>query len=232
MKRSQKGFATSVIIGAIVLVAVIVAGVFVYNHDHNKKNSSNPNATNTSTTSPNTANNHATTQATNPYAGWKTYTSTSAGYSIKYPSNWSLSTGTNNGGAEDVKITSPNKFQITALSFTKSSVYWSQQGSSGECGSSCQTVNQTTPVSISGYGTLGIDATTAGAGGGTANELLLLPSVHNTLVASPLKTGVYTTFSGLFQGMSQQQQTDMTSAQFLASSDTKTAISIYKSLSY
>lgn len=226
MKKSQKGFALEYLLLVVIIVVIaVVAITLALTHRHKKtNNSTNANTSQSTKTS--------TSQSTGPYSGWKSYTSSMAGYTLKYPTDWSLKSSVNSGGAEDTTLTGPNGFQIEALSFSKSSSYWQQQGSSASCGADCQTVNQSTNITVSGYGKLDIDATTGGAGGGTINELLLLPSTDNTLIASPTKTAIYTTFKGVFQGMSQDQQTAMTSTQFLASSDVKTASSIYESLSY
>lgn len=206
----------------LVILIVLIAGsisVYVYHQDHEvtKRVMSNQNRTST---------------VTNPYAGWKSYTSSEAGYILKYPSTWDLRSSTNNGGAEDTLITSPDNFQIEALSFTKTSAYWQQPGSSQSCGSSCLAVNQSTSIVTPGLGTLDIDATTGGAGGGTINQLLLIPSVSDTLIASPTKPGVFSTFQGVLQNLSPSQQSILTPSQFLASPDVRSAELMYKSLSY
>lgn len=231
MKKDIKGFTLEYILFSVVII-VIAAVAVTLALTHHKKSTNNSTRGTTGSSSQSAQNTSSNSQSTDPYAGWKTYTSTMAGYSLRYPSDWSLKSSVNNGGAEDTILTGPNGFEVTALSFSKSSSYWQQLGSSAECGSDCQTINQTTTITVPGYGKLDIDATTGGAGGGTVNELLLLPSTSNTLVASPTKSGIYTTLKGVFQRLSQQQQTAMTSNQFLASTDTKTAASIYESLSY
>lgn len=214
--KNQVGFSTfEIVLVAAVIVLIGLVGWRLYENRHNS------------------ANNPAQTQAAKVYASWKTYTSSAAGYSIKYPSNWNISTSINNGGAEDTLITSPNNFQIAALSFSKNSAYWQQPGGGdASCGNECLSINQSTRINASGYGPLLIDATTAGAAGGTINELLLFPSTNDSLIASPTKPGIFSWFYGSQQGLKEEQQTSMTAAQFLAMSDVKTASLIYKSLTY
>lgn len=232
MRRAGDKERGSGVIAVLMALAVLViagsVGVYVYHREH-KPSSTVSTSTNTLQTQHNTTTSTTISTTTDPYAGWRTYTSAEAGYSLKYPATWTVKTSP--GDFEETQITSPGNFQIRAISFTKTSDYWLQPGSSASCGANCLSVNQTTSITVPGYGSLHIDATTAGAGGGTLNELLLLPSVDNTLVASPIKPGVYTTFDAVFQDMTQQQATE-TVAQFLASSDVTTATLIYKSLSY
>jgi hypothetical protein len=56
--------------------------------------------TSTTTTTPST-----TTTATDPTAGWKTYTNTKYGYTLKYPSDWSITTL---GNADPSTFPAPN----------------------------------------------------------------------------------------------------------------------------
>jgi hypothetical protein len=78
----QKGFSALDIILALSLVAVIgIAGIFAYKNSHSKPSAS------ISTSSSPTPKPTASVVA-DKYKGWKTYTSSRDGYSIKYPANW------------------------------------------------------------------------------------------------------------------------------------------------
>src|SRR6266540_2847147 len=66
----------------VVLVAVAGAGVYVYNRSHAKKQD----------TTKNTNNGSNTNTSSDPYDGWKTATLTSPQLSIRYPSDWTITT--------------------------------------------------------------------------------------------------------------------------------------------
>ncbi|HVS79348.1 MAG TPA: hypothetical protein VHD84_03640 [Candidatus Saccharimonadales bacterium] len=118
MNKSQKGFGLiySLVI-VIVIAAIVVAGVLVYRHDHNKTN----NSTASDNSSQQTAATNSSSQATDPYAGWKTADLKYEKASFKYPTTWSLSnTSTVNGttgnvspGSDSAKLTSPTGLELT-----------------------------------------------------------------------------------------------------------------------
>jgi hypothetical protein len=87
-KVNEQGFGLlGVLIVIVALVLVGGAGVYAYHRDHKIK---------TDTTSSTTKSEGKTTATTpsnptpNPYAGWKTYTSTLGGFSFQYPASWQL----------------------------------------------------------------------------------------------------------------------------------------------
>jgi hypothetical protein len=225
--------------GALGVLAVIVvlvlaggAGVYVYHRNHKAKTVSTSTTAKTSTSTKTTT---TTTTAPNPYSGWKTYTSAVSGFSFKYPSNWTLQSSTNNGGAEDVIVTSPDDFQIQALSFARSSSYGSNTfaaNPSGTCGSTCTATSNIASVNISGLGRINIEGQTQGAGGGTVNNLVLLTTTGSSYIKSSIKEDTYSTFVAMFQGKTQAENTNQTLSQFVSGATTQTAEQIYKSLTY
>ena len=82
------------LIGVLVVVLVVIvlggAGAYVYHRDHKAKPST------TSSTSTNSKTSTSTTTKppapADPYAGWKTYTSTQEKATFKYPSDWIVDT--------------------------------------------------------------------------------------------------------------------------------------------
>ncbi|HEU4967016.1 MAG TPA: hypothetical protein VFT53_06110 [Candidatus Saccharimonadales bacterium] len=104
MKRqNDSGF--SVVEALLTLVAVAVVGVsgYLVYINHNKTQIT-PVATNkASTPEKNGANSSATVD---PYAGWRTYSSSAGGYSIKYPPTWTLNASPAGAINGEVLITS------------------------------------------------------------------------------------------------------------------------------
>ncbi|GAB3569242.1 hypothetical protein GCM10027405_32110 [Arthrobacter alkaliphilus] len=140
-------------------------------------------------------------------------------------------------GTETVHLTSPGGFDITASSFTKQSAYGAnnfKMDPTGSCGFQCVAINTKTGLSIPNYGPANVLYTTAaaGGGGGTVNEMLLGTAEDTVYIASPTHPGVYSTFGGLFQGRSREQNAKVPAADFAAENDVKDAEMIYRSLSY
>jgi len=78
----------------VVLVAVAGAGVYVYNRSHAKKQD----------TTKNTNNGSNTNTSSDPYDGWKTATLTSPQLSIRYPSDWTITT---TADGRNIEVKSP-----------------------------------------------------------------------------------------------------------------------------
>jgi len=89
------------IIGIIIAAALIYGGYYLFINkqafpSQNTETSpiavvttsSTPTATNTPTASASAS--ASATATADPYAGWKTYTNTNIGYSLKYPSDWKI----------------------------------------------------------------------------------------------------------------------------------------------
>ncbi|HEV2120223.1 MAG TPA: hypothetical protein VGS11_09005, partial [Candidatus Bathyarchaeia archaeon] len=74
----QEGFSAVEALPLVILVALIgVSGWFVYNN-HRK----------TTTTKSSSVSNIQSSNQSNTYAGWKTYSWTAEGLTFKYPSSW------------------------------------------------------------------------------------------------------------------------------------------------
>lgn len=168
-----------------------------------------------------------TTTPADPYAGWKTYTSSVAGYSVRYPSGWSVRTTTSNSGDETLFITSPDQFEIRLDSGRETT-----DPSADVCGSTCLATDTLTTFTAPKYGKLMISADKQGAGGGSLYALDLFTSSGSLSIVSPTKTNITTTATGLFQGLSEQQHDQETLGGFTGSSSVKTAQLIYESLAY
>jgi hypothetical protein len=81
----------------ILIVVALIGGVgyFVYKNQHKAKTANVTTNTTPVATTP-TKTTTPTTQAVDPYASWKTYTSASLKFSFKYPSDWNISERPNN----------------------------------------------------------------------------------------------------------------------------------------
>jgi hypothetical protein len=107
MKKNQKGF--SALEGLLILVIVGLIG-FVGWYVWQAKNNADDNLSSATETS----NSSQSTATSNPYAGWKTYTSNNEKFTFKYPSNWELNGEAASGNLkEEVGLRGPNNFLMT-----------------------------------------------------------------------------------------------------------------------
>ena len=96
LSKNQKGFtAVETVLVIAILVLIGVVGWLVYKNHHKTTTSTTYSSTAKTSTSSSTTKTTTPTTTTkppaNPYAGWKTYT-TSDSTSFKYPTNWTLTT--------------------------------------------------------------------------------------------------------------------------------------------
>jgi Tfp pilus assembly protein PilV len=99
-RKNIKGFTIVEALLALIFIALIVLiGLYVV-HNHNSSNSNKSNNATTTATKPT-----QTPKATDPYAGWKIYTSTTEKATFKYPANWTV---TKDPSEDKVSISSPS----------------------------------------------------------------------------------------------------------------------------
>ena len=109
MKKNQKGF--SAIEGLLIL---LIVGIIGFAGWHVWQNRSVDSSQSPAHTTPSASN----TPKPDIYAGWNTYKSPTEGFSVKYPADWTIITGTSNSeGKYDstldaVGISGPNDFTI------------------------------------------------------------------------------------------------------------------------
>jgi Tfp pilus assembly protein PilE len=109
--KNQRGFAViEAVLGVLLLAAIGAAGYFAYQNHHLKT---------TGTKAPVATPAASKTATTNPYADWKTYTSTYEQASFKYPGTWKANVQSDpsanpadGSGAENVTLTSPGGFTL------------------------------------------------------------------------------------------------------------------------
>lgn len=126
MLRNQSGFtALEGVLMAIVVIAIGAAGYFAFEGRSNKLAETKPAST-------------ESTQKSDPYAGWQTYTSKVNGVSFKYPADWKSAISTTpqtDNTVEEGKITSPDGF---VFEFRNPA-----DGVGGGCGDPCPYVTKT-----------------------------------------------------------------------------------------
>ena len=84
IRSDQSGFSAVEVVLVLVIVALVgVVGFMVYKNHHKSTGA-------TSSTSAKSGNTSKKT-ASDPYAGWNNYTDTAKLYSVKYPSDWTVS---------------------------------------------------------------------------------------------------------------------------------------------
>jgi Tfp pilus assembly protein PilE len=87
LQNNQKGFtAVEGLLIVLILVVIGAVGYMVYHNNHKTTNTNNT-ASKTSSSSSNTT---KTASTPNPYAGWKTDTTSLSGLSFQYPSTWTV----------------------------------------------------------------------------------------------------------------------------------------------
>jgi Tfp pilus assembly protein PilE len=103
MKQIDSGFGIVELIIIVAVIGIIGAGGYVFYTKYNKTAANNSSTTKSADTAK-PAQTQPTTQPADPYAGWKSYTSPSLKFSFKYPSDWNLSSVSNNAANTSVTI--------------------------------------------------------------------------------------------------------------------------------
>lgn len=111
-KPKQSGFSIIEVLLVVLVVAVLAgSGIVVYQR-HKSTSAKNSAATTPNQTTAQSQNTVAQSAPTNPYEGWKTFTSDADHFSIKYPPTWVLDTKNDQAGtvsADYATLTSPSK---------------------------------------------------------------------------------------------------------------------------
>jgi len=136
--KNQNGFsAVEALLVLIIVILIGIVGYMVYRNHHKASTSS-----------------ATSTQSTNPYAGWKTFNSSSEGFSIKYPANWTTDPSTEPSD-DSTDFDAPDGLIVRYVEL-QSPVSDSPVTDSVSCGtqSACLTQNilSINPLSIPGYG--------------------------------------------------------------------------------
>lgn len=225
--KDQTGF--SAIEGLIIVVAAIViavVGLVIYNHQGNSDNTTKNSADNT----PTTKTDNKSKATADPYAGWKTASSSRAGFSIKYPDSWTYNEAT--GSKDDVEhitVASTN-FQIDIASYSGTDS--TNGGTSGTICTDCKDTQHSQSFTAGKLGKINLQSITYTLDSGLGNALILRQSSGTYYLASPTMPGVTTTFRGISLLDSEQAYQNETPTQFSATPDFKTAQQILESVAY
>jgi hypothetical protein len=125
---TEEGFGlVGILIVIVLLIVVGGTGTYVWHRDHKAKPSTGSTTQSKSTTS----STKSAPPPTDPYAGWKTYTSTFEKLSFRYPSNWTATPSSGRFG-----VTGADSLQLEDPS-GKVAVSWysAVQGLGGACDS-------------------------------------------------------------------------------------------------
>lgn len=227
LQKSEKGFSAVEIILVLVIVVLIGAvGWLIYRNHHKATTAAVTTTASTKPVTPTTP-----TQPVNPYAGWNTYTSPLAKFSIKYPATWAESETTKGGTNVEYLTIKSSNFIITANSGLASDV----TNGTTSCVTSpspCLSTISTQTFTVPKLGAADVDAVTYTLDSGAGNQLIVKLADGNTEISSPTASGIGTQFSGLSNLSSEKAYQTETPAQFTANPDYKTALSIFESISY
>jgi hypothetical protein len=159
--KNESGFsAVEVLLVILILVVIGAVGYMVYHNDH-KASTASATSTASKSSSPTSSTKTSSTQTSDPTANWATYTSSSGGFSLKYPKSWVTTanstdcpTGLLMLGANDNSIG-----QCGTNNFGQMTVTW--QPVKAQCGlnDSDWTINSTQNVTVSGVSGLETNAT-------------------------------------------------------------------------
>ena len=201
-QESEGGFGVVAVLMVVVIVFVLgAAGWFVYRHEHKSAvrtvstSSTTKSAANSTTTKSTTTKSTTTKSTSDPYAGWKTYTSSIGGLSFEYPSTWSVNSAAMNATTTEVTVFEYNSAATLSNNFGMTFEIAASPSSLTPEGSFS---NGTTSQLSNGLLAWQESETAAVAGGigGVACPLLDLAS-NNALYAQ-LSSGYYIEANGTF----------------------------------
>lgn len=223
MKKSN-GFAIIFIIAAVIIVGAIVATAILINRNDNNNNK--PATTNSSSTASKTSN----SQTGDPYAGWKSATSSRAQFSIKYPSDWTYSSTVGSKDNVEHILISSSSFEIKIDSYHGTDA--TNGGTSQTTCPDCKSTVSSQAITISKLGSVNMETAIYTLDNGTGNALILRQNDGTYYITSPSASAIKTTFRGISILDSEQAYQNETSAQFSNNADLATAKEILRSISY
>lgn len=217
-KAASEGFsAVEALIVIVVIVAIGLGGWLVWRHNHQKKAAT---ASNNSTSQ--TGKQSSSTQPVDPYAGWRTGTSAMAGFSIKYPADWTYNSIMGKDNAEHTTIDSPH-MHLTIDSYSGIS-----DTKCPDCSQTLSSSNFTAP----NLGSVDLETVTYKLDSGTGNALVLELPDSTYYLPSKSHANISTTFRGISVLNSEQAYQAETPSQFTSNPDYKTAQQILQSIVY
>ena len=232
LQNNQSGFsAVEAILVLVIVVAIAGVGWFVW---HSKQSADKTLTTNSSTTPTfKKQTKAAATQTTDPYAGWKTATSTRAGFTVKYPTNWTYTAAVgDNDNVEHITIDSSH-FHITIDSFMGNNGGTDATGATANATCvDCISTLASKSTSISNLGKINVETVTVKLDSGKGNAIILRMPDSTYGILSPRASNVYTNFRGISVLDSLQAYQSETATQFGANPDLATAKLIFQSISY
>lgn len=227
-KLNNRGFSVVMALVIVVIVAALgMGGYFVWH-----KNKQTAKTTSNTKTSQNSSSGSTGKQPsqTDPYVGWKTAKSPRAGFSIKYPSDWTYAeTVGMNDNVEHVTIDS-SKFHIMIDSYNGKEL--ANGGQPATVCPDCLQATSSLSLSVSNLGPVDLKTTQYKLDSGEGNALIFERPDSTYYISSPVDTNVTTSFRGISMlGSEQAYQTEST-AQFVSNPDYAVAQKIFESVAY
>ena len=220
---NNKGFGAIGVLAIIVVLGVVGgASAYVYHHNHKTKAV----ASKTSTSTPKSTSGSTTPTKPDPYAGWKTYTSTTGNFSFKYPADWYFAAGGTGSSAGEISLeptssqtATSNAFRMTLnVETNPDTAYQPAAASKG-----------TTQKLANGIQVWTTKDTTSTSPNTPVCPVMEMMNAANTHFSYPLSGGNYLTLSGGYcQG--QRDVTTYTYQQQLASQDWQTGLKVVSSI--
>lgn len=224
-QERSDGFATILTIVVLVIVVIGFGGWYIWHSKHNPEQNNQTVSTHTENKSKQNA-----TQDADPYSGWQTATSSRAGFSIKYPSDWTYNSAVGpNDGVEHINISSTN-FRITISSYSgKDAAHGGQPATA--CPDCLQT-QYTSTFTVPKLGNANLKTIIYKLDSGEGNALILEFPDSTYFIASPTHSGVTSSFRGISVLDSEKAYQTESPSQFVGNKDYETAKKILESLSY
>ncbi len=224
-QQRQQGFAvlTGIII-IVVLIALAGGGWYLWRNRHKSINVTSSNQT--------TGNSSQTTQnnTTDPYQGWSASTSSRAGFTFKYPTNWSYASSVGSkDNVEHITITSEH-FIINMDSFSGQDVANGGQPNR-TCSDCLQTINSDS-INISKIGPVDLKLITYKLDNGQGNAIVLQQPDGTYYISSPSHAGIKTSFRGISVLPTEQAYQAESPDQLKNNPDYETAKKILESIAY
>jgi prepilin-type N-terminal cleavage/methylation domain-containing protein len=218
-KQTKDGFSIIEVL-IVILVVVVLAAVGFFFWQKAKKNDTAKQSATTAQSGKQSSGDSRNTS--DPYAGWKTATSAWAGFSIKYPADWTYNVVEGRDNAEHITIDSLH-MHITIDSYKDAT-----DTKCPDCSQTLDTVNFTAP----NLGSVDLKTVTYKLDDGTGNALVLELPDSTYYIPSKIAANVSTTFRGISVKDSEEAYQAETASEFTSNPDFKTAQVVLKSIIY
>lgn len=231
-KPNQQGFG---LIGTLLIILIVFilgfGGWYAYRHDHKAKTVST--SSSTTTTSGTTRNKGSGSGGTtsDPYVGWKSYTASVGNFTLRFPSDWSVTGGGTGPSYGEIILepVSPSSSNSNAFMMT----LW--VGGNPDASYQPAALDNGTIQSLSNglriWTSSESNSTTATSAGNQACPVMELVNSSQTHFSYMLSNGQYLTLQGGYC-LTQKSVTTDGYQQLISTPDWQTALEIMNSISF